>query len=69
MVAWTGGSSPPNGFAESEEAKCLVDSMVREAVNTYTGFWGSAPDEDTMGIFRNRALYDAWATLRKPTDF
>ena len=66
VIAWTGGSTPPDGFADSPQAKCLVDLLVDEAVRTYTGFWGSSPDEDTMSILRNRAVYDAWATLRGP---
>jgi len=62
VIAWMGGSRPPT--PPPEDVAILSNRLFDEQVNTWREFWGDEPDEDTLGIFRDRALYDAWASLR-----
>ena len=64
VLAWAGGSSPrPIGTIGRWE-RDIVTALFREQWNTFTAFWGSAPDHDTARIFWNRARHDAHATGR-----
>lgn len=61
-LAWTGGTVPPDDFGPGND---VYEHLLLEQIETYTAFWGTSPDDDTLDIFRNRARLDAWATIRE----
>lgn len=63
-TAWTGGSRPAKSSAVTRAETQLRREIFREQVQTFTGYWGDAPNRDTLRIFFNRARYDAHATTR-----
>jgi hypothetical protein len=62
--AWMGGSAPPKNFLDSKVNYFLYGLFLEEQINDFKKATGTAPDTDTVGIFQNRALHDAWATVR-----
>ncbi len=63
-IAWTGGSRPAKSSAIGRTETQLRREIFREQVATFQGYWGDAPNRDTLRIFFNRARYDAHATTR-----
>lgn len=70
-TAWTGGSVPPQGFAQTELGQELVEYFYHDQLDDCGGLanvknwlFGGNTLEDKLAIFRNRALLDAWATYR-----
>jgi len=64
LIAWTGGSAPPPSFPRNDSEKVLVVVMYLDQLGDWLGFWEDWPDSDTARIFWDRAMYDAWATVR-----
>jgi hypothetical protein len=63
IIAWTGGDFVPAGFT-SPTFRAVRNHLYREQLGHWREFWGDRPDRDTRSIFKNRAIGDAWATVR-----
>lgn len=67
-ITWTGGSRPAHSSAITRTESQLRRELFREQVETFSGYWGDAPNRDTLRIFFNRARYDAHATHRSQAE-
>lgn len=56
---------PPSSFLEkSNIGKLWYNYFLKEQLEAWKSTWEDDPDEDTLEIFKGRALYDAWATVK-----
>ena len=62
VIAWTGGSSPPEVLPPDVEQ--FSEQVFAEQMAEWKDYWDDEPNEDTRGILLRRAAHDAWATLR-----
>lgn len=63
--AWTGGreSSYPRTSPLYRLWLALSADMFVEQVDMWRAYWGDEPNDDTLGIYWNRAKGDAYATI------
>lgn len=68
-IAWTGGSTPPENFIQTNLGRELYQFFLNEQLADCGGLdlWECAgtSKEERFQIFHNRATLDAWATYRE----
>lgn len=64
VIAWMGGSRPPKPSQVNRNFCGLQKLLFGEQVEAFRGYWGDAPNWDTLRIYYRRARYDTHATTR-----
>jgi hypothetical protein len=64
IVVWIGGSRPAPLSTIGAIERSTCSSLFRQQCETFSDYWGTAPDLDTCRIFWRRARHDAHATWR-----
>ncbi len=64
--AWTGGSTPPPYSERTLLMKTMTSTYFKSNMKIHINYWGRLWEGlSSARVIYKRAVYDAWATLRR----